>query len=362
MSRKRNYIFISTSRPGNARSDYFFRLAEEFTEKGYCVVMFVDKHSKVNLDNKYIQCITWPNRRPTSYKDFIFLSKNIINYKPNILISSFGSVNLMNITGVLFGVKNRVNYLLSVVDLFGNSSSKSELFLRKRKGVVYKLSTLLVANSLGTKKGIFGYYNIQNKNNIILPNLVEGTSINYLPYPERKKQILIMGNLIKLKGHQYLIKQFVNVLEYFPDYKLLIVGNGEEKNNLQLLVKELNLQNSVCFHERVNHLEVNKFFSEAMVHISSSLSEAFGFVNIEALREGTPIICTPTEGAVEIIDKGRNGEFFDLEEEYSLLNAIRKVFDKWDQYSLGALNSFAENFEIKKNIGKHTSLILKKCK
>ena len=44
---QKKYIFISTSRPGNARPDYFFNLANSFVNRNYKVVMLIDKNSLV---------------------------------------------------------------------------------------------------------------------------------------------------------------------------------------------------------------------------------------------------------------------------------------------------------------------------
>ncbi|TXK72845.1 glycosyltransferase family 4 protein [Mesonia sp. K4-1] len=358
---QKKYIFISTSRPGNARPDYFFNLANSFVNRNYKVVMLIDKNSLVKFDNPNISCINWPSRRPTSLKDFFFICKKITKYKPTILISSFGSVNLMNIAGSLLMVKNRINYLLSVVELFGSSNSGKEKVLKWRKRYIYNMASLFVANSNGTKEGIFKYYNLNNKNNILLPNLIKSSKLSYFSKADRKYQILILGNLIELKGHKYLIQQFVNVIEVFPNLKLLIVGNGMEKSALEKQVKDLNLENDILFKDKVSHAEVNQLFAESLVHISASSHEAFGFVNIEALREGTPIICTRNEGAVEIIKKNINGEFFDREENFSLTNALERILKNWESYSKGALNSFEEKYDLDKNIDQHASLILENC-
>jgi len=352
-------IFIATSKPGNARPGYFFSLAEAFAEDNYRVIIILDKKANITVENPSIKCYSWPNRRPTSWQDFKFITKKIKTYKPEILISSFGSVTLMNLAGKLMGVKYRINYVLSVIELFNANANKLKLgFLKLRKKNIYNLSNLIVANSKGTSNGFTKYYGLKDKNIIILPNLIEKSGVTYKNRKDREDQLLIVGNLIDLKGHKELIKQFRIVNEKHPNLKLIILGNGEEKANLINQVKNLELEDNVIFKQKVPHHLIGEFFSKSLIHISSSYHEAFGFVNIEALREGTPIISTPTEGATSIIEPEVNGEFFEHQDQNSLLKSVDKILQDWTSYSEGAKNSFEKNFSLEGKIKNHKKHLL----
>jgi len=356
-------IFIATSKPGNARPDYFFSLAETFAKQGDRVYLFLDKNAKIKIDHPNITCFTWPSFRPTAFKDFLFLSKKIKALHPELLISSFGSVTLMNLAGKILNVKHRVNFVLSVVELFNENNNKLKLkFLKRRKKTIYQLSTLIVGNSTGTIKGFLDYYKMLNSKILLLPNLIKNSQIFYKEENQRSNQLIIVGNLIKLKGHRELIDQFNNVVAKHPDLKLVILGKGEEKDKLVRLVNDLQLNKNVVFKEKVPHSQVGTFFSDALIHISSSYHEAFGFVNIEALREGTPIISTKTEGALGIIEEGINGEFFDHDEEFSLLKNVDKILDNWSHYSTESKKSFMSNFSLEEKIESHKNQILANLK
>jgi len=356
-------IFIATSKPGNARPDYFFSLAKSFANQGDKVYLFLDKNAKTQIDNPNITCFTWPSFRPTAFKDFLYLSKKIKSLQPELLISSFGSVTLMNLAGKIFKVKNRVNFVLSVVELFNENNNNLKLsFLKQRKKSIYQLSTLIVGNSTGTIKGFMDYYKLLNSKILLLPNLITNSQIPYKEKNLRSNQLIIVGNLIKLKGHKELIGQFKNVVVKHPELKLVILGKGEEKDNLVKQVNDLHLNTNIVFKEKVPHSQVGDFFSNALIHISSSYHEAFGFVNIEALREGTPIISTKTEGALGIIDAGVNGEFFDHEDEYSLLKNVDKILGNWSHYSTEGKKSFMNNFSLEEKIESHKNQILANLK
>jgi glycosyltransferase involved in cell wall biosynthesis len=100
--------------------------------------------------------------------------------------------------------------------------------------------------------------------------------------------------------------------------------------------------------------------SESLVHVSSSLEEAFGFVNIESMMLSTPIICTKTSGSKLILKENFNGEFFSLDENNSLSVSFFRITQNWDKYSNNAREDFLERFSLNKNIESHMNMILKK--
>ena len=353
-------IFISTSMPGRARPDYFFALAESFSTNGFRVVMIIDGKPETLPMHENIIFFKWPSKRPTKLKDFIFLKRLVQGYEPKVLISSFGSVNIMNIIGRFLKVENRVNYILSVSEPFYQKVSYTQVlarkFLKQRKTRVYKLSTLLVCNSEGTQQDSIAYYGLQNNKFLVLHNLIRKSFVEYKLQDQRKNQILIVGNLIIRKGHSHLFKQFKNALEYYPQLKLIVVGEGIEKKNLMLQIDEMEIRENVEFVGSVSHDEISTYFSESLIGISASIHEAFGFINIEAMREGTPIICTPTAGALEILKDNENGRFFTLDDDNSLTEALSHILGDWETYSKGALNSFNDSYSLGK-IDSHRELL-----
>ena len=89
-------ILISTSKFGTAIPNYFKFLGEECRKNNFSIIYVFDGQiknmpSKIKEDN--IKYFTYPNKRPTKLKDFIFLCKIIKKEKPFICISNFGSFN-----------------------------------------------------------------------------------------------------------------------------------------------------------------------------------------------------------------------------------------------------------------------------
>lgn len=357
-------VFISTSMPGRARPDYFFALAESFSKSDYRVIIIIDGKPEILPSLGKIIFHKWPNKRPTKLKDFAFLTKLIKKYNPSILISSFGSVNIMNVCGYFFNVKNRINYVLSVSEPFYVEVTYAKTlhreFLKQRKKRIYSLATLLVCNTTGTKQDTIAYYNLHNNKYLVLHNLIEESLTKYKSQEERKNQMVIVGNLIKRKGHCFLLNQFKGILNYYPKMKLIIIGNGIEKNTLITQVKKLKISENVEFVGEVSNNNIASYFSNSLISISASIHEAFGFVNIEAMREGTPIISTSTVGAKEILKEKMNGEFFSLENTNSLTEAVNIILSNWESYSNFALESFSNSYLLGTQVDTHRELLKKK--
>jgi len=125
---------------------------------------------------------------------------------------------------------------------------------------------------------------------------------------EVEKIIVTMGRLQKKKGFDILIDSFIQVLEKYPEAKLLIAGEDEgEEKNLIRQIKDLELQDKVFLTGSIDGQEKIDFFSNADLFALPSHNENFGNVYIESLAAGTPIIASRNTpwSEVEETDCGR---------------------------------------------------------
>lgn len=101
--------------------------------------------------------------------------------------------------------------------------------------------------------------------------------------------VLFVGRLNYYKGVKFLVKAMKEV-----NANLVIIGQGPEKNNLELKIKELDLEDKVFFLPPQKEKELINFYQAAKIFILPSIfkSEAFGIVLIEAMACGKPIIST----------------------------------------------------------------------
>jgi len=124
-------------------------------------------------------------------------------------------------------------------------------------------------------------------------------------YPN--KNILFVGRLEKVKNLDWFLNVFVEIKKQYKDVRFLIAGEGTEKENLELKAKELKLENSVKFLNKINYDDLTNYYHLADLVVLPSLSESFGRVLVEAGASGIPCVVSQTTGAKEIIQNEKTG-------------------------------------------------------
>ena len=122
------------------------------------------------------------------------------------------------------------------------------------------------------------------------------------------------------KGHQFLIDAMPTVATAFPGVKLLILGEGSEKENRIKQVNKLQLQNNVTFLGFKDHPYA--FISQSDIIILPSLFEPFGLVYIEAFALKTPVIAFNTPAGNEIMENNETALLVDKADTASLAEKI----------------------------------------
>jgi glycosyltransferase involved in cell wall biosynthesis len=119
---------------------------------------------------------------------------------------------------------------------------------------------------------------------------------------------------------------------------LTVIGSGPEHNNLTALAGQ-----SVRFLNRVSDAEMAHHFHLAEAFIFPGIDD-FGIVAVEALSAGTPVIAYKAGGALDYIEPGKTGEFFDEQTPDSLMETLRN-FDA-SKYHSTAIRQAAEKYSV----------------
>jgi len=131
---------------------------------------------------------------------------------------------------------------------------------------------------------------------------------NACPFPpqdyikrENTKTVLAVGRLIQVKGFDMLLEAWVQVSDFMPDWKLVIVGEGKERNKLTKFIEENELTEKVNLVGKTS--DVSKYYKEAEIFCLSSRFEGFPMVLLEALAFGLPIVSFDCDtGPAEILE------------------------------------------------------------
>ncbi len=119
---------------------------------------------------------------------------------------------------------------------------------------------------------------------------------NIIPYDSF---IVTAGRLIPEKGFDILIRVFKDVLKKYPNHKLVILGEGNQRENLEHLIKELKLTENVILQGFVTN--VQDYFNQADLCVVSSRIEGFPNVLLQMMAQNTKVVSTKCAGGIDQI-------------------------------------------------------------
>lgn len=133
---------------------------------------------------------------------------------------------------------------------------------------------------------------------------------------------VMVGRLSHEKGHIRALRAFSRLNNDTP-CKLVIIGEGQERNSLESFVKSSNLEDSVYFTGHLSNPYPYIRCANAM--IQPSFIESFGLTILEAMLLRIPVVTTDTIGGIRVTDKGKFGILVDYSEDgifYGLENVL----------------------------------------
>jgi glycosyltransferase involved in cell wall biosynthesis len=154
----------------------------------------------------------------------------------------------------------------------------------------------------------------------------EISSIN-IPSKQRISQIDILqiGSLLKLKGHDLLLEAIAKLIIDKQDVRLFIAGDGPELEALTAQAKKLNIADRVYFLGRISNPKI--LYTSVDLMVLPSRSEAFPLVLLEAAYFAVPVIATRIGGIPEIIIDGVTGKLIEPDSRDALVDAIKEFID-----------------------------------
>lgn len=115
------------------------------------------------------------------------------------------------------------------------------------------------------------------------------------------------GRLKKYKSVDQLLRAFVQIKNTFPDVKLVIVGEGDNRPALESFVHEAGLQDSVTFTGFVSEEEKVRWLQKVWFAVNTSSKEGWGLTVIEANACGTAVVASNVPGLRDAVKDGETG-------------------------------------------------------
>lgn len=168
----------------------------------------------------------------------------------------------------------------------------------------------------------------------VMRNGVDLERFRPLPQAEMRHQLgvdgspllLSVGNLIELKGHNIAIDGLKKLLDTSPNAKLIIIGKGPERKNLEQQARELGLENKVHFTGTLPNTELARWYSAADALILCSSREGWANVLLESMACGTPVVATDIWGTPEVVSNPAAGRLMATRNATALVNSLQDLF------------------------------------
>jgi L-malate glycosyltransferase len=223
-------------------------------------------------------------------------------------------------------------------DFYENRISARNL---QNAAMAFKKANSIIVPSNFLKETLVNLFPLAESKISIIPNIVEDLYFNKYNYTLKENIILSIGRLVPSKGFDTLISAF-NILSCKNEFKLVIVGDGEQLSNLRQLVKELNLGGKVIFTGTLSRTSVCDWIKRSKIVVSSSHFETFGLTIAEALSTGTPVLVTDV-GAPAGFVLPFTGEICRVGDVNHTQEKLTQMLEQYSGYDMDTIREYAKS-------------------
>jgi glycosyltransferase involved in cell wall biosynthesis len=163
--------------------------------------------------------------------------------------------------------------------------------------------------------------------------------------PETPFQVIFVGNFITKKRPEIAIQMLAALKDL--DLKLVLVGDGPERESLVKLSDKLDVSHKLEFKGRLSSEDLRKELQRSHVCVVPSIWEGFGLGAPEAMAQGVPVIASDSGALPEIVKEGKTGFLIPLNSDVMWASTVRRLYQ--DRALLRRLS--AESFEALKTYG-----------
>lgn len=364
---------------GGGAGNATFYLLQEFTKipslEIDLITSSIDKKFHLEIINDRVKIYKLPigknekNLHFQSQKDLLvytwkafWFSRKLVKKNSYDVIHSFFTVPC-GFLALIYHISHKIPYIISLrgADVPGYSERFSFIYglLKHLIRFIWNRSFRVVANSHGLME-----LALKTKPDLDLQVIYNGVNIKEF-YPKKsiqsksfKLKIICVSRITARKGIKYLIKAIKKLVDKDFNIELKIIGEGNDKENLEKLTKNLNLEKYVEFLGMIKHEKLPEIYQQADLFILPSLNEGMSNTILEALASGLPIITTATGGTKELVHDGKNGFIIKMKNSNDIADKIEKLINNPELKQNMGIQSriYAENFNWEKMAYKYFEL------
>lgn len=304
-------LFVITSLENGGAERVCASLANYFSTKHKVEILYFSGEIFYQISsNIKLNKFTSSSKIPRLFAKLLAIRKHAKD--ADCILSFMDSTNILSIIATAFLGQKLIISEHSAHDFVG-------LKWRVLRRIFYPFATALTVLS----RSDFSYYSfVKNKAIIYNPSIFKPSFVGQNNGVQKEKLIIFVGRLEAVKGCDIFLRALA--LLKLDDFKLLVLGAGPQKKALQNLSAELGLKN-IEFLGAIS--DIQNYYKKAKIIVSSSRFEGLGNVLIESAFFECIRVATPTAGALELLEDGKNGFISSDFSEQALAKAILKAIN-----------------------------------
>lgn len=314
---KRYVFFDATLQQGGAERVIALlsgRMAENAEDTK--ILLYYDEEIFYEIDPRIkIDVVEKHTKTKNILKNILWMRKYFKNHA-DVVISFLAPFNILSLIAT-FGLKTSI----VVADRNDPRHVPENKYVRKVRDFLYRFADGVVLQTRYNQ----AYFptKIQDNSTIIFNPINLGEKAGAALTCEKRKEIVSVGRLMPQKNQKMLIEAFARVHRKFPEYTLVIYGDGPCREQLETMTRELGVEQNVLFPGSVKDLHDRIVYAELFV--LSSDYEGMPNALTEAMCLGLPAISTAVSGATDLIAHNENGLLVSCGDTDAMADAIEKM-------------------------------------
>jgi glycogen synthase len=212
---------------------------------------------------------------------------------------------------------------------FDRSIGGANPVIMERESLGLHAATRVIANSAMLKRRVTQEYDVPSGRIDVIHWGVE-----WQPAPTDAREpnlfggagpvVLFLGRVTHQKGPRYFVETARRVMDFLPDAHFIVAGDGDQLPDTMLRAAELGIADRIFFTGGLSGHDVDRAFRLADVCVMPSVSEPFGIVALESVRNGTPCIVPRDSGVAEVLTNVIKVDFWDVDEMTNQIVALAR--------------------------------------
>ncbi|MBI4143946.1 glycosyltransferase family 4 protein [Candidatus Woesearchaeota archaeon] len=246
---------------------------------------------------------------------------------------------------------------------YDRTAGHPDLLIVEREAEGLRCADFVVANSYRLKEEVMRFYNIPGRKIVVVHWAIDhdDPASNVVHVPGwKEKTVLFLGRITVQKGPDYFVELASKVLNYCNNVRFVMAGSGDMLPSVISKSIECGLSDKMVFTGLLAGGDVHKAFSMADLFVMPSVSEPFGLVALESIKNGTPCIISKQSGVSEVLHHCFKVDFWDVDKMANIIISAlsnKEVLDEMRARSFEEVERMTLDIPAKKIINLYNKVV-----